>query len=272
MKPGWVGLMRRACGSWLALLACAAAHAQGGNVPAAAGAVAAVPVHAAAGEPWGDVDLTHAVQRVLQEVAQRLAAEHGLEQVSVQPLAGRVVLGLPPGAVDVQERRSTGAAWRTRFSQWLEVRVDGRLRRTLAVPVAASAQRRVLQAARPIAAGEWIDPRNTVAVLLDAATAAGALAASDWQPLRHRALQPVAAGAPVMLGALQDEQVAARGTVVPVLFRSAAVEVQTLGTLVQQAREGEAVRVRVPRLHTEVMARRVDGRYLVIEDQPGAAR
>jgi flagella basal body P-ring formation protein FlgA len=231
-----------------------------------------VPVHAAAGEPWGDVDLTHAVQRVLQEVAQRLAAEHGLEQVSVQPLAGRVVLGLPPGAVDVQERRSTGAAWRTRFSQWLEVRVDGRLRRTLAVPVAASAQRRVLQAARPIAAGEWIDPRNTVAVLLDAATAAGALAASDWQPLRHRALQPVAAGAPVMLGALQDEQVAARGTVVPVLFRSAAVEVQTLGTLVQQAREGEAVRVRVPRLHTEVMARRVDGRYLVIEDQPGAAR
>jgi flagella basal body P-ring formation protein FlgA len=253
----------RAAARWLLhglLLAGAAAHAQGQPASPAAGR-----------EAWVDVDLSGDLQLLLQGVARQLAAEHRLDELRVLPVAPVLKLALPPGEVSLRGRPSAPAVFRARFSQWIEVRVNGRLWRTLAVPVTVQAQRPVLQTTRAVAAGEWIAAANTQVVQQDAGGTAAALPPAELQPQRHQALQALPAGTIVRRGDLRDVQVAARGSVVPVVFRSDAIEVQAMGTLMREAREGEAVRVRVPSLRSEVLARRVDGRFMAVAE-PGVAR
>ena len=216
-----------------------------------------------------DTDLSVPLQQALHELETQLAADLGLEDVSVQPLAGTLKAPLPPGQVSTRllgGSRPAASAFRARLQPWVEVRVDGVLRRTVAVPVQVTARRRVLQAARAIAAGEALDAGNTQALLQDAAGSADALAAADLRA-GHRATEALAAGAVVPRHAVRDGSRAMRGTVVPVVFRLAAVEVQAPGTLLDdEAREGQAVRVRLPRLAAPVRAQRVQGQFIAIED------
>lgn len=224
---------------------------------------------ASAATPLVDTDLSAPLQQALRELETQLAADLGLEDVSVQPLAGMLKAPLPPGQVGVHLLGGTRPAtptFRARLNPWVEIRVDGVLRRTVAVPVQVTAQRRVLQATRAIATGEALDAGNTQALLQDAAGSANALAAADLRP-GHRATEALAAGTVVPRHAVRDGSRAVRGTVVPVLFRLAAVEVQAPGTLLDdEAREGQAVRVRLPRLATPVRAQRVQGQFIAIED------
>lgn len=218
---------------------------------------------------WLDTDLSNPVQEALHDLETQLAADLGLENVSVRLLAGTVQAPLPPGQVSAHllgDSRPAASKFRARLHPWVEIRVDGVLRRTLAVPVQVTARRRVLQATRAIAAGEALDAGNTQPLLQDAATSAAALAAADLRA-GHRTTEAVAAGAVVARQAVRDDSRAMRGTLVPVTFRLAAVEVQAPGTLLDdEAREGQAVRVRLPRLATPVLARRVQGQFIVIED------
>lgn len=216
-----------------------------------------------------DTDLSAPLQQALHELEAQLAADLGLEDVSVQPLAGTLEAPLPPGQVSTRllgGSRPASSSFRARLQPWVEVRVDGVLRRTVAVPVQVTARRRVLQAARAIAIGEALDAGNTQALLQDAAGSADALAAADLRA-GHRATEALAAGAVVPRHAVRDGSRAMRGTVVPVVFRLAAVEVQAPGTLLDdEAREGQAVRVRLPRLAAPVRAQRVRGQFIAIED------
>lgn len=216
-----------------------------------------------------DTDLSAPLQQALHELEAQLAADLGLEDVSVQPLAGTLKAPLPPGQVSTRllgGSRPASSSFRARLQPWVEVRVDGVLRRTVAVPVQVTARRRVLQAARAIAIGEALDAGNTQALLQDAAGSADALAAADLRA-GHRATEALAAGAVVPRHAVRDGSRAVRGTVVPVVFRLAAVEVQAPGTLLDdEAREGQAVRVRLPRLAAPVRAQRVRGQFIAIED------
>ena len=216
-----------------------------------------------------DTDLSVPLQQALHELETQLAADLGLEDVSVQPLAGAPKAPLPPGLVSTRllgGHRPAAPAFRARLNPWVEIRVDGVLRRTLAVPVQVTARRRVLQATRAIAAGEALDAGNTQALLQDAATSADALAATELRP-GHRATEALAAGARGAPLGVRDRAGALRGTVVPVVFRLAAVEVQAPGTLLDdEAREGQAVRVRLPRLAAPVRAQRVQGQFIAIED------
>lgn len=230
-----------------------------------AGAVAA---NAATG--LVDTDLSAPLQQALHELETQLAADLGLEEVSVQPLAATLKAPLPPGQVSTRllgSHRPATPSFRARLNPWMEIRVDGVLRRTLAVPVQVTARRRVLQATRAIAAGDTLDAGNTQALLQDAATSAEALAAAELRP-GHRATEALAAGALVPRQAVRDGSRAVRGTVVPVVFRLAAVVVQAPGTLLDdEAREGQAVRVRLPRLAAPVRAQRIQGQFIAIEDR-----
>lgn len=233
---------------------------------------------ATAATAWLDTDLSNPVQEALHDLETQLAADLGLEDVSVRPLAGKVKAQLPPGQVSAHllgGSRPAGPTFRARLHPWVEIRVDGVLRRTLAVPVQVTARRRVLQATRAIAAGEALNADNTQPRLQDAAESAEALAAADLRA-GHRTTEAVAAGAVVTRHAVRDVSRALRGTVVPVTFRLAAVEVQAPGTLLDdEAREGQAVRVHLPRLATPVRARRVQGQFVAIEDtskNPGSPR
>lgn len=229
----------------------------------------AVSMAATAASTWADTDLSGPVQQALHELETQLATDLGLEDVSVQLLAGTVKAQLPPGQVSAHLRggsRPASATFRARLQPWVEIRVDGVLRRTLAVPVQVTARRRVLQATRAIAVGEALDAGNTQAGLHDAAESAEALGAAELHP-GHRATEAVPAGAMVLRQAVRDGSRAVRGTVVPVVFRLAAVEVQAPGTLLDdEAREGQAVRVRLPRLATPVRARRMQGQFIAIQD------
>lgn len=220
-----------------------------------------------------DTDLSVPLQQALHELETQLAADLGLEDVSVQPLAATLKASLPPGQVSMHllgGHRPAAATFRARLTPWMEVRVDGVLRRTVAVPVQVTAQRRVLQATRAIAAGDALDAGNTQVLRQDAALSADALAAADLRP-GHRATEAVAAGAVLPRHAVRDGSRAVRGTVVPVVFRVAAVEVQAPGTLLDdEAREGQAVRVRLPRLAAPVRAQRVQGQFIAIDDTRAA--
>jgi len=222
-----------------------------------------------AAAPWVDTDLSGPVQEALHELQTQLATDLGLEDVSVQPLAGTVKAPLPPGQVSAHLRggsRPASAAFHARLQPWVEIRVDGVLRRTLAIPVQVTGRRRVLQATRAIAAGEALGTGNTQAGLHDAAASAEALGVTELRP-GHRTTEAVAAGAMVPRHAVRDGSRAMRGTVVPVVFRLAAVEVQAPGTLLDdEAREGQAVRVRLPRLAAPVRAQRVQGQFIAIQD------
>jgi flagella basal body P-ring formation protein FlgA len=229
----------------------------------------AASMAATAASPWVDTDLSGSVQEALHELESQLAADLGLEDVSVQLLAGTVKAPLPPGQVSAHlrgGRRPASPTFRARLQPWVEIRVDGVLRRTLAIPVQVTARRRVLQATRAIAVGEALGTGNTQAELHDAAESAEALDATELRP-GHRTTEAVAAGAMVLRHAVRDGSRAMRGTVVPVVFRLAAVEVQAPGTLLDdEAREGQAVRVRLPRLAAPVRAQRVQGQFVAIED------
>ncbi len=236
----------------------------------AAASLLAASMAATAATPWMDTDVSGPVQDALHELETQLATDLALEDVSVQLLAGTVKAQLPPGQVSAHLRggsRPASATFRTRLQPWVEIRVDGVLRRTLVVPVQVTARRRVLQATRAIAAGEALDAGNTQAGLHDAAESADVLGFKELRP-GHRTTEPVAAGAMVLRHAVRDGSRAVRGTVVPVVFRLAAVEVQAPGTLLDdEAREGQAVRVRLPRLSTPVRAQRVQGQFIAIQDK-----
>jgi hypothetical protein len=223
---------------------------------------------AAHAAPPVDTDLSVPLQQALRELETQLAADLGLEDVSVQPLAAALQAPLPPGQISTRllGGHRPAAAFRARLNPWVEIRVDGVLRRTIAVPVQVTARRRVLQATRGIAAGEALGASNTQALLQDAAGSADALAAAELRS-GHRATEALAAGTVVPRRAVRDGSRAVRGTVVPVVFRLAAVEVQAPGTLLDdETREGQAVRVRLPRLAAPVRAQRVQGQFIAIED------
>ncbi|MRW94165.1 flagellar basal body P-ring formation protein FlgA [Duganella sp. FT80W] len=205
---------------------------------------------------------------VLLEVArdallQALGNEGRVEVVLATPLPA---MAAPTGALSYQARLLDASRLRARMAVRVEVMVQGTLYRSVIVPLAVRAYRRVYVAQRMLAAGnqvvagDVIEREQDIAPLGQSPVPVGAL--HDGARLR----QSVEAGQVLGAQHLVADGALLRGDRVHLRMMAAGIAVETMAVAQADAAAGQLVRVKPERSNETVLARVITPALVRIEE------
>jgi len=230
-----------------------------------------------------EVEIASAAQQVPGETVVGAARAALLDWLSrrsvraeVEPVSTARDLLLPPGTPTLRVRPM---AEQTRPSRrmlvWVEAWVDGRFVRTTAVTFEVGAWAPVAVAATEVERGVPVDPvvmsgvmtaREVDLTSVNQGTPLTASAAAEMSDGRQRLRRSLKPGEVLTSSHLEAAPAVTRGNWAHLLARSGDVSVESRVEVLQDGREGQVVRVKVPGASGEVLAR-VTGRGQV-EVQP----
>jgi flagella basal body P-ring formation protein FlgA len=230
-----------------------------------------------------EVEITSPAQQVPGETVVGAARAALLDWLSrrslraeVEPVSTARDLLLPPGTPTLRVRPMAEQAQPgRRMLVWVDAWVDGRFVRTTAVTFEVGAWAPMTVATTDVERGVSVDPvvmrgamtsREMDLTAIKQGSPVTANAAIDMSDGRQRLRRPLKPGEVLTSSHLETAPAVTRGNWAHLLARSGDVSVESRVEVLQDGREGQVVRVKVPGASGEVLAR-VTGRGQV-EVQP----
>lgn len=161
----------------------------------------------------------------------------------------------PPGAAALSARLPSGARLARRMVAYVDMTVDGQPWRSVPVWFAVRAPRPVLAARVALRAGEAPAADALQTELRDVTAYAAPTLAPDAPLSGLRLRAPLPAGAVLTQAHVEARPAVARHEVVQVTLRAGAVELETTGVALADARIGERLRVLNPASQQSYVAR-----------------
>ncbi|TWD85728.1 flagella basal body P-ring formation protein FlgA [Variovorax beijingensis] len=186
-------------------------------------------------------------------------------RAEVEPVSTARDLFLPPGVPTLRVRPLPSQAQPTRrMLVWVDAWVDGRFVRTTAVTFEVGAWAPVTVATTDVGRGATVDPvmlrgamqtREVDLTTVRQGTAMAAKAGGESADGRQRLRRPLRPGEVLTSSHLEATPAVMRGNWAQLQARSGVVSVESRVEVLQDGREGQVVRVKVPGSSGEVLAR-----------------
>ncbi|NHZ42579.1 flagellar basal body P-ring formation chaperone FlgA [Massilia aquatica] len=178
-----------------------------------------------------------------EQLRTHLAASHS--RVELQLAAPLAELQVPAGKVAFTARPlAAGLAPRRRMQVWVDIAVDGAFARAVALPFQVRAFRPLLVAARDLQAGALPDCTSLVVREDDVTALDGPAAPLACGAVRGRLKQSLAAGAPLLVSALQPELAVAQGESIRLQLQDGAIVLESRATALSDGNVGQRIEVR----------------------------
>lgn len=183
---------------------------------------------------------------IVEAARLQVEAVHGAAYAAIDSsLSGSLPdVSAPVGEVSYRGRLSDMSRLKRRTIAWVDVLVGGEVYRSVVVPLAVSATRRVAVAQRDLTAGEEIGPQAFAVLLAEVAGLAELPLAADELPAAGRLRRAVARGQALSAADLAAPGMVMRGDQVRLVTRAGGVEVEATAEARGEAVVGQAVQVR----------------------------
>ena len=216
-------------------------------------------IESAAQQLSGETMVSAARSALLNWLSQRSV------RAEVEPVSTARDLLLPPGVPTLRVRPLANQAQPTRrMLVWVDAWVDGRFVRTTAVTFEVGAWAPVAVATTEVGRGATVDPvmlrgamqtREVDLTTVRQGTPVAAKADGDSADGRQRLRRPLRPGEVLTSAHLETTPAVMRGNWAHLQVRSGEVSVESRVEVLQDGREGQVVRVKVPGSSGEVLAR-----------------
>lgn len=215
-----------------------------------------------------DYPASRQIERARAHLLQYLRAHYPtLVHVDVAAAHEAADLHVPVGVLDVQPREIRGSGLSKRVCVWLDVRVDGKVYRSVPVWLSVTARAPVLVARRAIKPREKLTPSDVVQEERDVADLGSPALAALADVVGQRARTFLPAGAVVQAKDVEPSPAVWADTTVDVRVTSGAIVIETQAVAEEDGRVGDTVHVRNPTTASIFSARVVGDERVAITER-----